>query len=92
MGDNGHPAVTIRTGIRLILKSTLIDDDLAVANFDRSVTVGRSVFSKVFPQWPGTIFPVEYVPWYRLVVDGDTAQPRIFQCLWAVALNLDVAI
>ena len=50
----------------------------AVANFDRALTVSCSVFAKVFPQWPGTIFPVKHVRRYRLVVNGDAAQPRGF--------------
>src|SRR5438105_2408260 len=86
----------VRLGPRLAdilpAESAPIDDYPAVANFDRALTVGCSVFAKVFPQGPGTIFPVKHVSRYRLVVNGDAAQRRIFQCLRAVALNLDVTI
>src|SRR6476660_5378152 len=92
--DSSHSPVRLGprpTGI-LPAESAPIDDYLAVTNFDRALTISCSVFANVFPQWPGTIFPVKHVRRYWLVVDGDTAQPRVFQCLRAIALNLDVAI
>src|SRR5207302_1205897 len=69
-----------------------VDNQFAIANFNRSAAVGGAVFAKIVSQRAGLIFPIENIRGYRLVVDGNAAQGRILEGLRAVAFNYDVAI
>src|SRR5207244_10415660 len=69
-----------------------VDNQFAIANFNRSAAEGGAIFAKIVSQRAGVIFPIENIRGYRLVVDRNAAQGWILQGLRAVAFNYDVAI
>src|SRR5207253_3028971 len=69
-----------------------LDNQFAIANFDRPDAVSSAEFAEIISQRTGAIFPIEHIGGQRLVVYGNAAQARALQGLRAITFEHDVAI